>query len=133
MKATARRRDGYTHDVEIEGGHTIIVDEPIAAGGKDEGASPTRVVAAALAACTAITCEMYAERKGWELGKVEVDVEVTQDSKSSFVDAAVTLRIPESLDSEQQAKLLEIAGKCPVHKALTGKTPVSIADKIECG
>jgi putative redox protein len=133
MKVTARRRDGFTHDVEIEGGHTIVVDEPLERGGNDEGPSPTRVLAAALAACTAITCEMYAARKGWELGKVEVDVDATLDDKAAFVDATVTLRVPEKLDSEQQAKLLKIAGKCPVHRALAGETPVSIADKIEPG
>jgi putative redox protein len=133
MKVTARRRDGFAHDVEIEGGHTLVVDEPLDGGGNGEGPSPTRVVAAALAACTAITCEMYAARKGWELGKVEVDVEATLDDKAAFVDATVTLRIPEKLDSEQRAKLLRIAGKCPVHRALAGETPVSIADKIEPG
>ena len=133
MKVTARRRDGFTHDVEIEDGHTIVVDEPLDGGGNGEGPSPTRVVTAALAACTAITCEMYAARKGWELGKVEVDVEATLDDKAAFADATVTLRIPEKLDSEQQAKLLKIAGKCPVHKALAGATPVSIADTIESG
>lgn len=133
MKVTARRRSGYTHDVEIDSGHTIVIDEATAAGGGDEGPSPTRAVAAALAACTAITCEMYAERKGWELGKVEVEVNVTQDEKSSFVDATVTMRVPESLDEEQQAALLVIAGKCPIHKALAGETPVMIADELECG
>lgn len=133
MKVTARRRSGYTHDVEIDGGHTIVIDEPTAAGGGDEGPSPTRALAAALAACTAITCEMYAERKGWELGKVEVEVNVTLDEKSSFVDATVTMRVPASLDEEQQAALLAIAGKCPVHKALVGETPVMIADELECG
>lgn len=133
MKVTARRRDGYTHDVEISGGHTLVIDEPKGSGGNDEGPSPTRAVAAALAACTAITCEMYAERKGWGLGKVEVEAEVTQDSKSSFVDATVTLRVPDSLNEEQQAKLLVIAGKCPVHRALAGETPVTVADRIVCG
>lgn len=133
MKVTARRRSGYTHDVEIDSGHTLVIDEATAAGGGDEGPSPTRAVAAALAACTAITCEMYAERKGWELGKVEVEVNVTQDEKSSFVDATVTMRVPEPLDEQQQATLLVIAGKCPIHKALAGATPVMIADELECG
>ena len=133
MRVTARRRNGFTHDVEIEGGHTMVIDEPESAGGANLGPSPTRTLGAALAACTAITCEMYAARKGWELGKVEVDVEATLDDKAAFVDATVTLRIPEKLDSEQQAKLLKIAGKCPVHRALAGETPVSIADTIESG
>ena len=53
-------------------------------GGADLGPSPTRAAAAALAACTAITCEMYADRKGWELGAVEVEVEIAQGRGSVF-------------------------------------------------
>ncbi len=132
MKTLARRRDGYAHDVEIEGGHTIVIDEPRSAGGQDEGPSPTRTLAAALAACTAITCEMYAARKGWELGDVEVDVETEYEGPvpSSFT---VTLRVPERLDQDQQDRLRVIAGKCPVHRALSRETGVSITDVIVCG
>jgi putative redox protein len=133
MKVTARRQDGYTHEVEIEGGHTVVIDEPVESGGNDRGPSPTRAAAASLAACTAITCEMYAERKGWELGKVEVDVEVEYGPASTFEEITVTLRVPEPLDDAQQKRLLEIAGKCPVHRALTGETKVVVVDRIECG
>ena len=89
MKAVARRREGYTHEVEIEGGHTIVIDEPHEAGGNDAGPTPTRAVAAALAACTAITCEMYAARKGWELGEVAVEVEAEYDGKEGMVDLSL--------------------------------------------
>ena len=75
VRATARRRQGYTHDVEVSG-HRLVIDEPEASGGANEGPSPTRIVAAALAACTAITTEMYADRKGWDVGELEVDVEM---------------------------------------------------------
>ena len=76
MKVVARRREGFAHDVEIEGGHTVVVDEPPTAGGTDTGPSPTQLLAASLAGCTAITIEMYAERKGWDVGAIEVDVDV---------------------------------------------------------
>lgn len=132
MRAVARRRAGYTHEVEIEGRHKIVIDEPTAVGGNDEGPSPGRTVAAALAACTAITCEMYAARKGWELGEVEVEVEAEYGDNASLVRAEVTLRVPEPLDDEQQRRLLVIAGKCPVHRALAGNTPIEVADRIEC-
>ena len=87
VKVLARRRDGYTHDVEIEGGHTLVIDEPLDSGGANEGPSPTRTLGAALAACTAITTEMYAERKGWELGALQVEVDITYDgpAPSAFV------------------------------------------------
>lgn len=129
MRVVARRRDGYTHEVETDTGHTLVIDEPEAAGGADRGPSPTRVAAAGLAACTAITCEMYAERKGWELGAVECEVEVTQAANQAFEEITVSLRIPEPLTEEQRERLLVIAGKCPVHRALAGE--VAIHDRIE--
>lgn len=130
MKVVARRREGFAHEVEIEGGHMVLVDEPEGAGGSDSGPSPTRLLAASLAACTAITIEMYAERKGWDLGKVEVEVDVAYDDfmPSSF---AVKLRLPAGLSDEQEDRLLKIAAKCPVHRALTGAAPVSVADRVE--
>ena len=132
MKVVARRRGGYTHDVEIEGGHKMVIDEPEHAGGADEGPSPTRTLGAALAACTAITCEMYANRKGWELGEVEVDVEIDYDEeRGSASGFEVTLRVGGTLDEDQQDRLLVIAGKCPVHRMIAGETPVEITDRIE--
>jgi putative redox protein len=130
MKVVARRRDGYAHEVEIEGGHTIVVDEPIEAGGADTGPSPTRLVAASLASCTAVTIEMYAQRKGWDVGKVEIDVDATYEG-SAPLSFAVTLRLPAELSDEQRERLLTIASKCPVHKLLAGETPVAISDRVE--
>ena len=130
MKVVARRREGFAHDVEIEGGHTLRIDEPTAAGGTDTGPSPTRLVAAGLAACTAITIEMYAERKGWDVGAVEVDVDVDYDEFAPL-SFAVTLRLPAELSEEQRARLLVVARKCPVHKLLVGETPVVVSDRFE--
>ena len=131
MKVVARRRGGYTHDVEIDSGHTIVIDEPVESGGQDLGPSPTRAAAAGLAACTAITCEMYASRKGWDLGAVECEVEVNQGRGSVFEVIELTLRIPTALDENQRARLLQIAAKCPVHRALSGESEVVINDHIE--
>jgi putative redox protein len=133
MRVVARRREGYTHEVEIDTGHTLIVDEPLESGGANLGPSPTRTSAAGLAACTAITCEMYAARKGWELGAVEVEVEIEQGRGSVFEEITVSLRIPEPLDDAQRERLLVIAGKCPVHRALSGESQVVIHDRIESG
>jgi putative redox protein len=130
MKVVAQRRSGYAHDVEVEGGHVIRIDEPIPTGGTDTGPSPTRLLAASLAGCTAITIEMYAERNDWEVGQVEVDVDVTYRDAAprSF---AVTLRLPSELSDEQRKRLLAVAAKCPVHKLIAGETEVTIADKVE--
>jgi putative redox protein len=131
MRAVARRVDGYTHEVEIEGGHTLVIDEPTDSGGNDRGPSPTRTTAAALAACTAITVEMYAARKQWELGDVEVAVDLRYGEASSIEELTVSLKVGEPMTDEQQRKLLVIAGRCPIHRALTGETKVTIHDRIE--
>ena len=130
MKVVARRRAGFAHEVEIEGGHTILVDEPVGSGGIDTGPSPTRLVAAGLASCIAVTLEMYAERKGWDIGKVEVDVDVEYEGHAprSF---AVTLHLPAELSDEQRERLRVIACKCPVHEVLTSETPVVVAEQVE--
>jgi putative redox protein len=130
MKVVARRREGYAHDVEIEGDHVIRVDEPTAAGGTDTGPSPTRLVAAGLAGCVAVTMEMYAERKGWDVGAVEVDVDV-EYREYTPLSFTVTLRLPGDLSDEQRERLLVIARKCPVHKLIAGETEVVIADEVE--
>ena len=129
MKVVARRREGYAHEVEIEGGHTLVVDEPRASGGTDTGPSPTRLLAASLASCIAITVEMYAERKGLELGGVEVDVDVEYEG---FVPAsfAASLRLAGELSEEQRQSLVAIAGKCPVHKVIGHQTPVTVSDQV---
>ena len=101
VRATARRRQGYTHDVEIQGGHRLVIDEPEESGGANQGPSPTRTLAAALAACTAITMEMYAARKGWELGEVEVEVEMEYAESSAPSSFTVILRLPNGLSSDQ--------------------------------
>jgi putative redox protein len=130
VKVVARRREGFAHDVEIEGGHVVRVAEPTEAGGADTGPSPTRLVAASLASCVAVTMEMYAERKGWGVGPVEVDVDVEYRGfvPLSFV---VTLRLPAELSDEQRQRLLVIARKCPVHKLLAGETEVVVSDRVE--
>jgi putative redox protein len=132
VRVVARRRgeEGFTHDVEIEGGHAIVVDEPVAAGGADLGPKPTQLLAASLAGCTAITMELYAARKGWDLGELEVEVRFEYD-KATPTSFDVLLRLPEGLSEEQRQRLLAIAGKCPVHKVLASESPVTVSDRIE--
>jgi putative redox protein len=121
--AVARRRQGYEHEIEIRE-HRLITDEPEDTGGGDQGPSPTELLAGALASCTATTIEMYADRKEWELGQVEVAAEFTRATADTPPKAKVEIRIPADLSGEQREKLLVIAHKCPVHRAL-------IADDVE--
>ena len=131
VKVTARRRQGFTHDVEVQGGHRMVIDEPEVSGGGNEGPSPTRTMAAALAACTAITIEMYAERKSWDVGALQVEVDMEYGEQSVPRSFEVTVRVPTALTEEEAERLRTIAGKCPVHRALTGE--ISINDRIEGG
>ena len=126
----ARRREGYTHDVQIDG-HTLVADEPEEAGGADRGPSPTRLLAASLASCTAITVEMYAQRKGWELGDVEAVVEMEYGKPSVPKSFLVTLKLPGQLTEEQQQRLGAIAARCPVHRVLARHVDVTVEDRVE--
>ena len=129
MKVSARRTEGYAHALTARD-HTLTADEPESAGGTDTGPNPQELMALSLASCTAITVEMYAGRKEWELGAVEVEVDYESDGpgRGRF---EVLVKIPEPLSAEQQERLEVIAGKCPVHRILTGE--VEISDRIEAG
>jgi putative redox protein len=127
VKVSARRRKGYAHTVTFEH-HTLIGDEPEERAGADTGPRPTAVLGMSLAACTAITIEMYADRKGWDVGDLEVEVDYALDPKAtSRFD--VLLKFPTSLSQEQVESLRTIAGKCPVHRVLKGE--VEINDRVE--
>jgi putative redox protein len=128
-RAVARRRRGYEHEVEIRE-HHLVIDEPETDGGTDQGPTPAELLAASLATCTAITIEMYAGRKEWGLGTVEVGVdyaEATTDDPPCF-DVQITLGA--ELSEETLEKIRIIAGKCPVHRALRSQDVV-IHDSLE--
>jgi putative redox protein len=127
--ALARRRKGYEHELEIRE-HRLIADELEEAGGGDQGPSPTELLAGALASCTAITIEMYADRKEWDLGAVEVVADFTRGTADTPPQAKVDIRIPVKLTDEQRERILKIAHKCPVHRALLG-SDVEIDDSLE--
>jgi putative redox protein len=130
MKATARRSSDHTyvHRVEI-GRHQLTVDEPLDQGGNDEGPNPQELLAASLASCMAITLEMYANRKGWEVGPVEVECEYVDTDRTSPTTFRVTLRLPQDLTDEQVDRLSMIAARCPVHRTLEGE--VTFDQRVE--
>jgi len=130
VRIVARRVEGYAHEVELDGRHDLRVDEPPEAGGTDSGPRPTELLGASLAGCIAITVEMYANRKGWDVGELEVDVEMSYEGPvpTSF---EVGVKLPGDLDDEQRRRLLVIATKCPVHKVLAGEAHVSVVERLE--
>jgi putative redox protein len=127
--AVARRRKGYEHEIEIRE-HRLIVDEPEGNGGGDQGPTPTELLAASLASCTAITIEMYADRKGWDLGDVEVTADFTEATSDTPAKFKVDIKLPAELTDEQHDRILTIAHKCPVHRALMG-ADVEVDDSLE--
>jgi putative redox protein len=74
---------------------------------------------------------MYADRKGWDVGELEVDVEMEYGEASVPRSFAVTLRLPRGLSEDQVDRLLVIAGKCPVHRLLSREREVAVSDRIE--
>jgi putative redox protein len=122
-----RRDGGYRHRVTVRG-HAFAVDEPLALGGTDSAASPLELLAASLGACTASTIEMYAERKGWDVRSLEVDVDFSPPRSGGRGRFDVTLRLPETLDAEQVERLEWIATKCPVRRTLEG---ADVVERVE--
>lgn len=117
--AQARARIGTTNyeTAVITGNHRLVVDEGPALGGKDAGPGPYELLTSALAACTAITLRMYAERKQWAVTAVEVDVHYVAGEQAR-IDR--TLRIEGSVDAAQRSRMAEIAERTPVTLTLKG-------------
>jgi putative redox protein len=129
MRAIARRENGtLKHDVEIRE-HHVTADEPEERGGEDSGPSPQELLAASLASCTAITMEMYAHRKGWEMGDVVVDVDYEVAQRGSPTKFTMSVRLPKEMPEDQRERLMQIAAKCPVHRTLEGE--VMFQERVE--
>ncbi len=128
MNAVARQRENFTHDVKVRE-HSFVADEPEDAGGDDRGPSPQELLAAALASCTAITMEMYAKRKGWDVNGLEVDCNYTPAERGAPTHFDLVFRMPAHLSEEQVGRLQVIAAKCPVHRTL--ESEVSFEETVE--
>ena len=129
MKATARRENGkFRHSLDIRE-HRLTADEPPEHGGDDDGPNPQELLAASLASCTAITMEMYAARKGWNIGDVVVDVDYEPSQRGSPTKFTMTVQLPKELPEEQRERLMQIAAKCPVHRTLEGE--VMFEERLE--
>lgn len=117
MTATARRiGTGLTHEVDVNGRHVLITDEPASLGGDDTGASPHELLPATLAACISTMIALYATRKGWTLDDLAVDVDYDADATPRRF--AVRIHLPAGLSAQQLARLRRVAETCPVRRAL---------------
>ncbi len=127
VTAVLEQKDGYTTKMEL-GSHSLTADEPEDLGGQNRGPTPYQLLSSALASCTAITIQMYAERKKWALFNVEIHVTHKKDhcidcdgveDQSSKIDVFQReIYLIGNLEDKQKERLLQIANKCPVHKTL---------------
>jgi putative redox protein len=121
--ATARiGTENYPVEV-VAGHHPLTSDEPAERGGRDSGPAPHELLCAALAACTAITLRMYAERKGWPLHAARVDVRLRIEGSERLIDRRLSLE--GELDSGQRARLTDIAERTPVTLTLKQGTRIT--------
>lgn len=119
----------YQQEV-IVGEHRLLADEPVSVGGADAGPAPLEFVMAGLGACTSMTVRMYAERKGIPLTRISVSLSHDRVKVASIPRDRIVRKITleGDLTVEQRARLLEIANKCPVHRAL--EQPLVIASEV---
>jgi putative redox protein len=107
------------------GKHQITADEPVAVGGTDSGPSPYQLFLSGLAACTSITLRMYADRKGWKLGTIHVDLELHKEGNDDTGKIKRVISFSEPLSAEQRSKLLEISEKTPVTRTVKAGAPIT--------
>lgn len=117
-----KRKEGWAAEISTKT-HTIISDMPASAGGHDEGMNPHEIIKAGLVACTIVTCQMYADRKKWNLVSTDVKVKILSETEEGAVFHR-EITFTGDLTHEQRERLLEIANKTPVFKLLT--RPISI-------
>jgi putative redox protein len=117
MTATARRvGDTLKHEVDVNGRHVIVTDEPERLGGTDQGAAPHELLAAMVASCVATMIAMYAQNRGWDVGETAVGVDYDTDSVPHRV--TVDVHLPDDLTADQQRRLKRVAETCPARRAL---------------
>lgn len=124
----------YRQTVAV-GKHKLVADEPVDAGGTDDGPSPYDYLSIALGACTTMTLRLYANHKKIPLERAEVlvrhekkhmdDCKDCIDGKPMKTDHFErTLRLSGMLTDEDRQKLIAIADRCPVHQTLENRSHI---------
>ncbi len=106
--------------------HEFFVDEPGTLNGGDTAQDPYETLLGALGACKAITAKMYAQRKGWDLQEVRLDLAHSRPNgrgKPEQID--ISLSFVGDLDDDQRARLKEITNACPVQKTILGELTIN--------
>ncbi len=115
------RKENLVVDLVARGHHLLSgLDEKL--GGRDEGFNPHEIFEASLAACTILTAQMYANRKGIKLESTDVTVKILKEGAESVVAREVSFH--GDLSNEDREKLAEMIGKCPIHKLMESQIKV---------
>ncbi|MGH8052555.1 MAG: OsmC family protein [Stenotrophomonas sp.] len=102
----------FAHQIS-NGKHSLVADEPASLGGQDAGMAPFDLYLASLAACTAITLRMYAEKKGWELGEFNAQLSSSRD-EAGKLQVHRMLAATGPLSDAQWDRLLDVVSRTPV-------------------
>jgi putative redox protein len=117
MKATSNMvRGSLRSDVDVNGRHALVTDEPVRLGGTDEGPAPHELLPAAVASCVATTLAMYARTKGWDFEGIAVDVDYDNETVPRRLQ--IDVHLPDSLAPAQVERLRRVAKTCPIRRAL---------------
>lgn len=123
--------DGAPYTTRIQSrGLEMLADEPADHGGSDLGLRPHELLLSSLAACTAITVRMYADRKQWKVESIGVTATMEREQRGRAIDTRIHLEIdiPKTLPDEQRERLLQIARSCPVHRTL--ESPIHLSSSL---
>ncbi|MDF3026064.1 MAG: OsmC family protein [Fluviicola sp.] len=119
------KKELYRIELESPTGNVVIADEPLDMGGQDLGFSPAELLVSALSACTSATLRMYADRKGWDLREVKLEIDLDWDDETNKTVIHGKMELFGDLDEKQRERLLSIANMCPVHKILTNRIEIN--------
>lgn len=119
---TARRVEGLVAELTART-HRFVAGLPESLGGQDDGPTPHEILESALAACTILTVQMYANRKGWKLESTDVEVKIVEENGRE-TRIARKLTFVGELSGEERLRLLDIAEKCPIHRLLEGQVKI---------
>jgi putative redox protein len=123
IEITMQSAAGYAQVIHA-GTHRLTADEPESSGGTGTGPRPYALLLSGLGACTAITLRMYADRKGWSLGVIDVRLRMLKSKDGrERIDREIGFGAP--LTPEQRARLIEIAGKTPVTRTISAGAPIT--------
>ena len=109
-------------------GSVIHSDAPKGHDGEGKDFAPTDLLASSLGTCVITIMGIEAKRRGWDLGKIKIDVYKTMTSKGprKIKSLALDIFMPSELDSEKYKILHRSAEDCPVKLNLEGSVEIKL-------